>query len=239
MKIAIIDDERPARRELRHQIELVMPDAEISEANSGASALELFGKQVFDLIFVDIDLRDMKGTVLAAAVLKMLPEAQIVFATAYSEYALEAFEMGAANYIIKPFDPERVKKIVQKCSERLHESPSPKKLSGRLVINSSRKTIVLDVPSIIYIETGEHGCILHTKEGDYTENAAIGDYEKRLQPYYFYRIHKSYLVNLRYISEIFLWYNNSFAIKLKQKADLILPVGREKIKGLRQILNEC
>ena len=82
MKIAVIDDERPSRKELVHQILSVLPDSRIEEADSGAGARELISAQSFDLLFVDINLNDMEGTTLAAAARRILPDAQIVFATA-------------------------------------------------------------------------------------------------------------------------------------------------------------
>ena len=94
MKIAVIDDERPARKELVHQIMEAMPDSQIEEADSGASAIELISRRTFDLLFVDISLGDMEGTTLAAAARRILPDAQIVFATAYSQYGVKAFELG-------------------------------------------------------------------------------------------------------------------------------------------------
>ena len=115
MKIAVIDDERPSRKELIHQILSAMPDSHIEEADSGSNALELISSQPFDLLFVDINLNDMEGTTLAAAARRILPDAQIVFATAYSQYAVKAFELGVNNYILKPFDPDRVRRVLEKC----------------------------------------------------------------------------------------------------------------------------
>ena len=105
MKIAVIDDERSARNELIYQILHTMPESEISEADSGSSALALMSENDFDILFVDIGLNDMEGTTLAAAARKLLPAAQIVFATAYSQYGVRAFELGVNNYLLKPFDP--------------------------------------------------------------------------------------------------------------------------------------
>lgn len=96
MKIAVIDDERSARNELIYQILHTMPESEISEADSGSSALALMSENDFDILFVDIGLNDMEGTTLAAAARKLLPAAQIVFATAYSQYGVRAFELGGS-----------------------------------------------------------------------------------------------------------------------------------------------
>ena len=116
MKIAVIDDERPARRELIRQIQEVVSDCEIREADSGAGALLLLNEEDdFDILFVDINLNDMEGTTLAATAKKLLPQVKIVFATAYSQYAAKAFEMEIDDYILKPFAPDRVRHVLEKC----------------------------------------------------------------------------------------------------------------------------
>ena len=270
MKIAVIDDERPSRKELIHQILSVMPDSLIEEADSGSNALELISSRPFDLLFVDINLNDMEGTTLAAAARRILPDAQIVFATAYSQYAVRAFELGVNNYILKPFDPDRVRRVLEKCCHDLNLSkgaaavsgtaavPGPSATSGpaaasgpaavsgpaaapvlspaRMAINVNRTIVMLDIPQIVYIETSGRSCIIHTATRDYTENQLLGEYEKRLTPHGFFRIHKSYLVNLGYITEMFPWANNSLAVKMQGFEKEILPVGREKVKNLRQLL---
>ena len=237
MKIAVIDDERPARKELIHQILEAMPDSLIEEADSGAGAIALISSQSFDLLFVDINLNDMEGTTLAAAARRILPNAQIVFATAYSQYAVKAFELGVNNYILKPFDPDRVRRVLEKCKKDLGLSAAAPSLSSdRLAININRTIVLVDIPQIVYIETSGRGCIIHTTDKDYSENLLLGEYEKRLVSHGFCRIHKSFLVNLNYISEIFPWTNNSLAVKMQGFEKNILPVSREKVKLLRQII---
>ncbi len=101
---------------LIRRVKEVRPDCEITEAESGADALKMFNEaDSFDLIFVDMDLGDMEGTTLAATAKRLFPRAKIVFATAYSQYAAKAYEMEIDDYILKPFDPERVHHVVKKC----------------------------------------------------------------------------------------------------------------------------
>lgn len=237
MLIAVVDDERPARSELKHQILSILPEVQIMEADSGVSALELLGSTVFDIIFLDINLNDMDGTTLAAAAQRMMPDAKIVFATAYSEYAVKAFELGVSNYILKPFDPERLKLVLEKCMAELEKPQSPANLSRRIAINTNRKTIFVDIDQIAYVETAGRGCILHSTRGDYTENQLLGELEKKLASYGFFRIHKSYLVNLSAITELFPWANSSLALRMQGFEHEILPVARDKVKVLRQFLN--
>lgn len=242
VKIAVVDDERPARKELIHQIRSVLPDCEIEEADSGQSALELLSCSSFDLLFLDINLNDMEGTTLAAAAKRMLPEAKIVFATAYSQYAVKAFELGVDNYILKPFDPDRVRRVLEMCMESPHSFKGEKEhqtgafSSNRLAINVNRTIILLDISQIVYIETSGRGCIIHTAQKDYTENQLLGEYEKRLTPCGFCRIHKSFLVNLNCITELFPWANGSMAVKMQGFEKNVLPVSREKVKHLRQLI---
>ena len=111
MRIAIVDDERPARSELRHQIQELLKEAEIVEGDSGAAALQLAGDGKYELFFLDINLGDISGTVLVNAIHNMQPQAKIIFVTAYSEYAVEAFELGVEDYVMKPFDQKRIQKV--------------------------------------------------------------------------------------------------------------------------------
>ena len=98
MRIAVVDDERPARSELRHQLSELLPDAQIDEGESGAQALEMAGEVCYDLFFLDINLGDINGTVLVNALKNMQPNMKVVFVTAYSEYAVKAFELEVEDY---------------------------------------------------------------------------------------------------------------------------------------------
>ena len=127
---------------LIRRVKEVLPDCEITEAESGADALKMFNEtDSFDLIFVDMDLGDMEGTTLAATAKRLFPRAKIVFATAYSQYAAKAYEMEIDDYILKPFDPERVHHVVKKCIGEGKRDPAGKMRSRRKKrTGSSRKT---------------------------------------------------------------------------------------------------
>ena len=240
MKIAVIDDERPSRKELVHQILSVLPDSRIEEADSGAGALELISAQSFDLLFVDINLNDMEGTTLAAAARRILPDAQIVFATAYSQYAVKAFELGVNNYILKPFDPERIRQALERCMEPQPEAaaPQPRPLH-RIAVSSNRSTTLLDTEDITYIETDGvgRGCVIHTIFGkQYNDGTPLGEYETRLEGEQFYRVHKTSLVHLKYVDSIFPWTGNGFALRVRGE-DTVLPISRDRVRELRRRLS--
>lgn len=267
MKIAVIDDERPARKMLIRRVKEVIPDCEVTEAESGADALRMFNEEdTFDLIFVDMDLGDMEGITLAATAKKLFPVAKIIFATAYSQYAAKAYEMEIDDYILKPFDPERVHHVVKKCisggngdlpdrkEEKAAEKPQPVEkqetdretadagekggatVFGKIPVTASRGILFLEIGQIVYAETAGHGCVVHTTSKSYEINQLLGELEKKLTDYGFFRIHKSYLVNLSFISELFAGSGNGLSVHMKGYESQELPVGREKLKTLKQLL---
>ncbi len=235
MRIAVIDDERPARSELKHQLWELLKDAQIDEGESGAQALEMAGEVCYDLFFLDINLGDINGTVLVNALKNMQPAMKIVFVTAYSEYAVKAFELEVEDYIMKPFDKKRLEKMLKKCKITKKAEKGTDSVR-RIAINTEGKTIFKEVGDIVYIETYNRGCMIHTVENDYFEGKTIGEFEKKLGDMGFFRSQKSFLVNLNKVKELFLCKNTSFAIKMEGYKKEILPVGRDKIKVLCQLL---
>ncbi len=236
MRIAVFDDEKHSRSELIHQLRQFLSEADIVEASNGAQALSLLDRDAFDLLFIDIHLGDVEGTTVASVARKLMPKAKIIFATAYSEYALQAFELQVDDYILKPFDPDRLRQVLARFPAAPTPPPAPQPPS-RIAINSNRHTTLIDVSSILYIETdgSGRGCTLHTTTGDFTDNSSLGEYEKRLGCCGFYRIHKTCLVQTRYIQDIFPWNNSSFALRL-QGVSSVLPIGRNRINALRSLL---
>lgn len=228
MKIAVIDDEKYSREELIYQIRQILPDAQIWEACSGVKAMELLEQERFDLLFIDVRLGDMLGTTVASLARKLMPQAKIVFATAYSEYAVKAFELEVDNYILKPFDPRRVRQVLESCTA----APVPK-----VAVTVNRHTTLLDVENVVYIETDSSGrhCIIHTSGGTYSSTHTLSEYDVKLSPYGFFRIHKTCLVQLRLIQDIFPWSSNGFALHM-QGFSQALPISRDRIKPLRQKL---
>ena len=155
MRIAVVDDERPARSELKHQILQLLPEAQVDEGENGAQALEMAGEERYDIFFLDINLGDINGTVLVNALKNMQPEMKIIFVTAYSEYAVKAFELEVDDYILKPFDRRRLEKMLRKCgfgNPSVQENVKPE-ARKRIVINTDGKTIYEEVGNIVYIET--------------------------------------------------------------------------------------
>lgn len=237
MRIAVVDDERPARSELIYLIRQCSPQAEVMEADSSEHLMELLDNETFDACFVDIDLGGANGTTLASMIKNRQPEALIVFATAYREYAVKAFELGAVDYLLKPFDLERVKKSMERLKEKSEERNMRQDSTEihRLMVNAGASYQVLDISEIVYIETENRACRIHTKERDYIQNESLNFYESHLRSDRFFRIHKSYLVNLDYVVEMVPGFNNGYSLKMKYFEKERLPIGRTQVKEFRNL----
>jgi len=236
MRIAVVDDERPARSELVYLIRQCSPDAEITEADSSERLMELLEEELFDVCFVDIDLGGANGTTLASLIKSRQPEAQIIFATAYQEYAVKAFELGAVDYLLKPFDLERVKKTMERLEEKSEKASAGRENTiQKLMVNAGTGFQVLDMADIIYIETEKRSCRIHTKDRSYLQNESMNYYETRLGNGRFFRIHKSFLVNLDYVLEMVPGYNNGYSLRMKYFEKELLPIGRTQMKEFRQL----
>lgn len=235
MRIAVVDDERPSRSELSHLISECMPGVEIDEADSGKKALELAEQARYDVMFIDVHLGDMEGTALSLMLQKLLPGVQIVFATAYDAYAVKAFDMEAADYIMKPFDPKRVSRALERAKARLNTEESRREAApDKLWVAADKRSLLLDIGDIAYIEAEARCCILHTRQGDFTSTQPLAAFEKRLQPHFF-RTHKSFLVNLSYVTELYPWFNGMYCVRLRGFEQENVPVSRKQMKPLREL----
>ena len=236
MIFALIDDEYPGRNELRFLINQYMPEAVIYEAESGAHAVELFsGEILFDAAFIDIHLGDMTGTSLSGILKLKQPEVKIIFATAFDTYAVKAFDMEATDYIMKPFEPKRVQSCLDKIQKASPNVRMQQETIHKLTVSMDKKAVVVDIDDIAYLESRERQCIIHTKGSEYASSHPLSYYEKKLKQMPFFRIHKSYIINLQYVSELTPWVNGAFNIKLHGFEKISQPVSRKQVKPLKEI----
>lgn len=234
MKILIVDDEPLARNELRYLLDQQEENYKIDEADSIEETLTALLSETYDLLFLDINLMNESGLTLAEKVNKMQHPPLIVFATAYDMYAVKAFELNAMDYILKPFEPERIKQTINKAKSKLMnveenivEPNQPQSLSiqvdDKIYVLSLKDIIALYVEeSILHISTTRHNFVVHEP---------LSTYEKKLDQR-FLRIHRSSIINKQYIVSAEHWFNNTYQVKLAN--DIKLQVSRSYIKAFKQ-----
>ncbi|MEK3798842.1 LytTR family transcriptional regulator DNA-binding domain-containing protein [Peribacillus sp. FSL H8-0477] len=235
LKVYIVDDEPLARDELRYLL-LRSKLVEITgEAASFEEALEQISAYQPDLVFVDIEMTDQNGLQLAKRLQELNPIPSIVFATAYDEFALQAFDLGASDYILKPFDEKRIQQTIEKIilqkTKRNHAiSTNPK----RIAVSLEGRILLIDCDSILYMTSADGKCTIFTDNQAYTISETLTMLEKKLSGSMFLRVHRSYLVNVEHISEIEPWFNSTYNITMKNGVKV--PVSRTYVKDLKELI---
>ncbi|MCE3261007.1 MAG: DNA-binding response regulator [Pseudoduganella sp.] len=171
MRILIVDDERPARDKLRRLLAQEAGVSAIEEARDGVEALEMAARFAPDAIFLDVQMPEVSGLEVAASLPQPAP--LIVFATAFDEYAVPAFDANAIDYLLKPFDAERLRRAMQRLRERLaaraasHETRNalPGLALQQLLVSERGGTRVVQVADIAWVETADNYVVLHTAHG--------------------------------------------------------------------------
>lgn len=236
MKCIIIDDEYPARMELRYFIEKYEELEIVGEFEDSMSALSFFEQNSVDIIFLDINMPNMNGMALAKLISKFETKPQIIFISAYGEYAVDAFSIKAFDYILKPYSEERIIKTLDSLiKQNMIERPKEGKNISRLTLWKGEKMYVLSLDEIYIFEACERETKVYAKGDIYFSKQKISDLEGEL-PDMFFRTHRSYIVNINKIKEIIPWFNSTYNLKIED-LDIEVPVSRNKIKEFRTLLN--
>jgi len=246
----IIDDEAPARRELRYLLEQVGDVAILGEASNPSQGLQGIRETRPQLVFLDIQLPGLNGIELAQVIRELPDRPQVVFATAFEQFAVQAFNVDAFDYILKPFTLERVAKSIHKAVSTLGvqarvqkpvavpESPhGPDKLDiKRVLVHRGGKMIPIPPESIVFIRATEGEAQIHTADGLFTSKSTLNTLESVLGPYSFVRVHRNSLVNLNCIVEIIPWFNGSCKLIMNDSCNSEVLVSRYNAKDLKQRL---
>lgn len=206
IKIMLIEDEAPIRLILRKMIEKNDGFEVVAEADSFANTMQEFAKYKPDVVFVDVDLNGDSGLECAKVLVELNPKLKVIFATAHSEYMANAFEIYAFDYLVKPFDMERLNKTLSRIKAEVAttEEVAEHTLDSdndRLLIKGKEQLSFVTKSDIIMIERIDSATNIHTKEENYKTSISLSDIEQKL-PTNFMRCHKSYIINTSMISKI-------------------------------------
>ncbi len=251
----IIDDEQPARDEL-HYLLRKHADIEVTgEAASGTAAVELIGERAPDLVFLDIQMPGMTGFQVVQELMDRVEELPaIVFVTAYDEYAVRAFEVSAVDYLLKPVEEERLAQALDKVRKQAAATAlSPEELS-RLVRQMEEGERTATLPHRISVRKGDryvlvdpndvtHAyvvdgvvCLCTSKLNGMTTHKTLEELEKDLDGRIFWRVHRSYIVNINHVAEILPLPTGSYRLRLDDEKKTTVPLSRAQAKLLRKVV---
>ena len=242
MRIMIAEDEYLAKDELIYMLEKEKDIELCPSAESGEELIELYFEHKPDILILDIEMPGMTGVDAARQIIKTTKTPpHIVFTTAYDNYAVEAFDIEAVDYLLKPFDQIRFQQMLERLRNRKNysiEEIEPKEVEvdasaiKKLLIDDGEKMIVISPSSIYYAVPSDRMLEIYTEEKVIESKLTLQELEKKLKGQSFFRTHRSYLVNLNQILEITPWFNGAYNITLKDQNKTTIPVSRSARKGL-------
>jgi two-component system, LytTR family, response regulator LytT len=250
----IVDDERPARDELAFLLK-GFPDINIiAQGKNGLEAVNLIKEHNPDLVFLDVQMPGLDGFgVIKKLVERKLRVPQIVFATAFDNYAIQAFEVNAVDYVLKPFDKARIAKAVQRAKKMVEANTSPvdrlETLVGqlslpvakpaapiKLLVKSQSRMMLVDADDVIYASIQDGSITIFGRDVEGVSNyRTLEELAGALDEDKFWRAHRSYLVNINHIKEVVPWFKSSYMLKMNDKRASEIPVSRAQTRRLREL----
>ncbi len=237
IRTLIVDDERYAREELTYLLGKFPAVQVVGEAESGEAAILKALQLQPDVVFLDVEMPKMNGIEAAKTLVELKKVPLIIFATAYPQFAAEAFRINATDYLLKPYDEGQLEQTIARIEKTLYPAP-PVDIAekpGKLAVETAGEIDYILPQDILYIYRDEKVTKIITQTGDYEVRTTLKELESRLVPFSFFRIHKGYLVNLKYVSRLTPWFNGAYQLELEGLEEK-LSVSRNYVKDLRQRL---
>jgi two-component system LytT family response regulator len=262
-KALIVDDEYPARQELRHILSKISDIDVVGEAANGVEAKMLVEAMDYSVLFMDIQMPGMSGLELGELIKGLEHPPAIVYVTAYEDYAVKAFEVDAVDYLLKPFTEERVRLTVEKIRKHFKGrnklksaendpaySVAEAEISNKTTIKKDNqninfqiipaekqgKTLLINESEIVFAYTENDYVYIKTKCEKLLTKFTLKDLENRLSPGCFFRTHRCYIVNLKKVQELVPFFNGTYNLVVADAEKSEVPVSRTQAKKLKKIL---
>ncbi len=234
IRAIIVDDEAPARSELKFLLDETKQVDVIAEASNVREAIEQLKEHNADVLFLDINMPGATGLQLAEALKRLKFPPLIIFVTAYSEHAAKAFDVNAIDYLLKPVETDRLNKALTKVKHYLSSSGQGQQID-RIPVEKSGKKLLVTTDKIHFIMAKDDYSYLHTETDRYLSTVSLAQLEARLEPFGFFRVHRRYLVNLSCIEEVAPVSGGTLLLTLKGESESI-PVSRRRVASLKKAL---
>ncbi len=255
LSAVIVDDEQLARDELTFLLKDVGDVNIVAQGKNGVEAVHLIREHNPDLVFLDVQMPGLDGFGVIKKLLdKKVALPKIVFATAFDQYAVKAFEVNAVDYLLKPFDKKRVAQSIQRVRAKMESGASPndkletlvrmlesqkEQTTSKVLIRSMGRLLLVDQRDICYasIEDGVISVVTTGPTGGEGQSncRTLEELLDSLDSKLFWRAHRSYLVNINRIKEVVPWFKSSYQLRMDDKKQTEIPVSRAQTKRLREL----
>lgn len=243
----VVDDEELAREELAYLLK-DFPEIDLLQtASNGLEALRLIEQVEPELVFLDVQMPGLDGLgVIANLREKGGPLPHFILTTAFDQYAVEAFRLQALDYLLKPVEKERLAESVERVKRIVDEKQQPEKSPEapkaaaqrtKLLVKANNRNLIVDAQDVIYATIDEGTITVVTSQFEGQSNyRTIEELQSNLDPNLFWRVHRSFLVNINKIREVIPWFKSSFQLKMDDKKQTEIPVSRIQTRRLRMLL---
>jgi two-component system response regulator LytT len=263
LKAVVVDDEQLARDELGYLLGQVGGIEVIGQAGNGVEALTAIDRLRPDVVFLDVQMPGLTGFEVARRMLQARAASQIIFVTAYDQHAIEAFEVNAVDYLLKPVEPARLELALHRARRRISvdrvldrgvDSPGAgvdaaqlerivqlvaerQSRRERLAIKVGERFMLVQAEDVIYASLRDDGIAVVTEQHAGTSNyRTLDELQDRLDSSIFWRVHRSHLVNINKIKEIVPWFSRNYILRMKDAKTTEIPVSRTQTRRLREYL---
>jgi two-component system LytT family response regulator/two-component system response regulator LytT len=256
LRALVVDDEQLARDEVCYLLGQTGSVEVVAQASNGVDALRLTGELAPDLLLLDVQMPGLDGFEVARRLVEADVRPQVVFLTAFDQYAIDAFSVNAVDYMLKPVDPARLQEMLARVRRRV-ESEAASKLplspadlervvaavqarqerQDQLAVRVGERFVLVQTSELIHASLVEEQVVVVTDTATGTSNyRTLDELQARLDPGVFWRVHRSHLVNITKIKEIVPWFSRNYLLKMKDGKESAIPVSRSQTKRLREYL---
>ena len=256
LRVLVVDDEQLAREELCFLLGQAGGLEIAGQAKDGVEALRLTGELRPDVVFLDVQMPGLTGFEVARRLLLIDAPPQLVFVTAFDQYAVDAFSVNAVDYVLKPVDAERLEQTLERVRQRITPQASAKMplspddlekvidaikaRQGRrdqLAIRVGERFILVQAEEVVHASLVDESIVVATQTMSGTSNyRTLDELQTRLDPAVFWRVHRSHLVNITKIREIVPWFSRNYMLKMKDAKATEIPVSRSQTRRLKEHL---
>lgn len=236
LRAMIVDDEAPARSELRFLLEQTGKIASIAEASSVRTAIEMLMENRVDVVFLDISMPGASGLQLAEALHKLKNPPSIVFVSAYSDHAVEAFDVDAVDYLLKPVEEARLDQAIEKVLARTKPQTESKVTIERIPVEKGGRKVLIPVDQIRYIMAKDDYSCIFTDDDRFLSATSLAQFEAKLCDFGFFRVHRRYIVNLACVEDVETIPSGAIQLGITGMEDRV-PVSRRRVVPLKKALS--
>jgi two-component system, LytTR family, response regulator LytT len=256
IRTLIVDDEKPARDELAFLLKSFPEVQLLAAGKNGVEAVALIKEHTPDLVFLDVQMPGLDGFgVIRKLLERKVKLPQVVFATAFDHYAVQAFEVHAVDYVLKPFDRARVARAIERARKMLDAETSPverieavikqmgqqrgqeRPAPAKLLLKTQNRMLLVDAGQMVFATIEDGVITIATTELEGTSNfRTLEELQGELDSEQFWRAHRSHVVNINHIKEVVPWFKSSFLLRMADRKQTELPVSRAQTRRLRELL---